>query len=1358
MEHRREFKEEAEIVEEKAEESPDEVQTSAAVSGTTHQTRDLSVRGRCRVWETGPPVSASLGAMKALVRKLNMLLLDPPHGCSSQSVKEKMQLLKQDVEKISSCLDTLSQMEDPPQMAKCWMNEVRDLSYNLEGYIDSLHVQAADTSVAGSIKTTRSRRKWFSRDRTPKKPTLDDQIVGTVSELRIYVQDAMKRHEMYGLKFFSTSRCTLAPVVHMLPTPMPYGETSDIVINDSMNEFINSLANDGADPQQLKVSSVLGSAYLGKTILARVLYNRIGLQFDCRAFIRVSKNPDMKKIFQDMLSELVWQPYQPQYCKEVDLINTIKYYLQNKRYLIIIDDLWSASVWDIINRALPKGSHGSRIITTTQIEDVAFRCCCYQPELVFEMKPLDDHHSRKLFFNRLSGSESDCPEQFKEILNEIVEICGGLPLATVSIASLLASQPALTIDLLTYIRQSLSSLFSANPTSERTRQALNLSFHNLPQCLKTCLLYLSMYQEGYTFYKDDLVKQWMAEGFIDTREGQDVEKLAESYLNQLISRRFIQPMRINFNNEVLSCAVHDMVHDLIAHKSAEENFIMAIDHSCGRNVALSHKVRRLSFLLGDARYDKIQANIIKSQLRSLKFSGKLECMPSITEYKVLRVLDLHVLGHDGDQNLDLTGISELFQLIYLKIACDGHFIKLPTNGLQCLETLNIIDATVVTYPWSLPQLLHLSLPFEQHLLDGIGRSQSPLGSFIAGSSVRLNNLQDLHLTATMSDLRSSKKALCSLIEGHANLKSLVMAHGSRDNNNQDRYYLDANTSFDKMEPPPLLQRFECPPTNGMIHFIIPKWVGKLDNLSVLKITVCELVLSCVDMLRGMPALTALSLYVGITTYEKIIFDKAGFSSLKYFKLRCTTGMSWLKFEAGAMPNLLKLKTVFTAILTHQNLFFTSNHTRFEQYKHGNPLIIIEHMPGLREISAKFGGATVDVEYALRTFVSNHPSNPTINMQPNSPKYDKTERPADERIPWLLESSLSLDGSGDRRQSIRLDVNGEASAQCPPEWEGCYKFTLDELRSATRNFSEENLLGTLGEDDLDHMYRGVVGGKQMVTIIKLTQNNAYRLAHLQVVYSEMMQHPHLVKLLGYCNQDQHSILVYEYMHRGSLKHHLSKSTVDLIFSLPWLTRLKIAVGVAKGLSFLHEPANSEISGQFNASSILLASDYTAKLWGFGLAMRDHSTVSNRKNDDIYEFGMVLLELLAGRPWFDEKRLGPQENLVTWLHTYLSHKGKLHNIMDPRLEGKYSLSAAWSTVDIACQCVLFANKKPPSMRDVVDTLEPLLSDDRNDGQSKKNIFSRWRSLLIPYGAVEGRGKSKQGEEVEERTVGASTLPMH
>ncbi|XP_048546523.1 disease resistance protein RGA5-like isoform X2 [Triticum urartu] len=1296
MEHLRE------IVEEEAKEPPD---VHKLILSDPSLTRDVSTRGRERgkVRATRVPSSASLGAARSLVGKLDMLHIAPPKGCSSGRVNDGIRLLKDDVEQLSSYLDELLEVEELPPTAKCWMNEARDLSYKMEDYIDNLFV----------ANNTRILRKFFNYVKTPW------ELKRTVYKFRIYVQEAIQRYEVYVLSYFNVKnslRHRFVSLGPMLPTPY-----EDIVIDDQINEVIGLLANN--EDQQIKVVSVLGSACLGKTTLATMVYNKIGKQYSSRAFIRVPRKPDMKSIFRDILSQLQQQQHPPEDCKEVDLIDMIKEYLQDKRYLIIIDDVWTAFVWDIINHALPKGGRGSRIITTTEIEDVALTCSCYQPERVFVMKPLDDHHSKKLFFSRAFGSESDCPEEFRDVCTDIVEICGGLPLATVSIASLLASQPVISIDLLKYIHQSLSSrISSASSTSERTRQALNLSFNNLPNYLKTCLMYLSMYPQGYKFCKDDLVKQYVAEDFIDTTEGQDIHKVAESYINQLIDRRFIKPVSMNYNNEVLSCAVHDAVHDLIAYKSVEENFIVALDYS-QKKVPISHNVRRLSLLFDNARYAKKPSNIKSSQVRSLAYSGLLECMPCMKEFKLLRVLNLQLFSHGrrGGDTVDLTGISKMFQLRYLKITCDVC-IKLPKQMgvLRYLETLDVRDATITDVPWiHLPHLLHLSLPVERHLLDWIFN----IGFVSLATLGKVNCLQDLHLTIPSVPPSDNQERIMEalghcLIGGHGNLKTFVVAHGYSIKNGALGGTSKVAVSWHNMAPPPRLERFECSPHSCIIFYKIPPWVKMLVNLCILKIAVRDMQMSCVDILRGLPALIALSLYVETAPYEKIIFDKSGFSVLMYFKLRFMSGIARIIFLKDAMPDLLKLKLGFNAI------------PQVDQYEHG--IISIGRMPSVKEISAKFGGAASDGVYDL---VKNHPSNPKVKRSPD--KSEETESPP----PGIIDVKI---------------------------------FTLYELIDATSNFSRNNILG---EDDFGHIYKGtVVGFGPIAAVNGHKWTTMYQQTDLRDL--GMMQHPHLVRLLGYCYQDEHRILVYEYMPKGSLKHHLLENPP---VPLPWSTRLNIAVGVAEGLAFLQEHGKRISYSGLKASNILLDSDYTAKLWGFRPAMdggvrKDGAYILTAERDVYYFLGVVLLELLSGQPCMDKNR-----NLVQCSRSYMylldtgqtrklprsmepTIEDKLRRIMDPSLEGRYSSSAAWSTAQMAHRCL--HDEEPPSMHEILDALEPLLDDHAKDGPRPRIGMRPPKESVAkrrPVGAVQGRGKAKQqqAKEVDQPTTRASnsavTPPM-
>ena len=212
------------------------------------------------------------------------------------------------------------------------------------------------------------------------------------------------------------------------------------------------------------------------------------------------------------------------------------------RYIIVIDDIWDAIAWNFIRCALPENKNGSRVITTTRIETVATTCCSNHYEYVYKMRPLSSEDSRMLFLNRVFGSEDACPPNLGEISAEILKRCGGLPLAIITISSLLASQRMKLKERWEHVLNSLSSNFEVNPTLEGMRQILSLSYISLPHCLKACMLYLGVYPEDHEINKYDLVRQWVAQGFISKELGRDPEDVVEGYFNELVNRSIIQPV------------------------------------------------------------------------------------------------------------------------------------------------------------------------------------------------------------------------------------------------------------------------------------------------------------------------------------------------------------------------------------------------------------------------------------------------------------------------------------------------------------------------------------------------------------------------------------------------------------------------------------------------------------------------------------------------------------------------------------------------------------------------------------------------------------------------------------------------
>ncbi|KAL0393811.1 UNVERIFIED_CONTAM: putative serine/threonine-protein kinase PBL15 [Sesamum latifolium] len=295
----------------------------------------------------------------------------------------------------------------------------------------------------------------------------------------------------------------------------------------------------------------------------------------------------------------------------------------------------------------------------------------------------------------------------------------------------------------------------------------------------------------------------------------------------------------------------------------------------------------------------------------------------------------------------------------------------------------------------------------------------------------------------------------------------------------------------------------------------------------------------------------------------------------------------------------------------------------------------------------------------------------------------------------------------------------------------YDFQLSELRGVTQNFSSNFLLGEGGfgrvhKGYIDESLRaGLKAQPVAVKLLDIEGLQGHREWLAEVIFLGQLRHPNLVKLIGYCCEDEERLLVYEFMPRGSLENHLFKR---LSISLPWATRLKIAIGAAKGLAFLHGAEKPVIYRDFKTSNILLDSDFNAKLSDFGLAKMgpegSNTHVTTRvmgtygyaapeyvstghltTKSDIYSFGVVLLELLTGRRAMEKLRPKSDQNLVDWARPYLSSSRRLRCIMDPRLAGQYSVKGAKEMGLLALQCVSLNPKARPKMPAIIETLESL-----------------------------------------------------
>ncbi|CAN1846811.1 Serine/threonine-protein kinase PCRK1 [Linum perenne] len=311
------------------------------------------------------------------------------------------------------------------------------------------------------------------------------------------------------------------------------------------------------------------------------------------------------------------------------------------------------------------------------------------------------------------------------------------------------------------------------------------------------------------------------------------------------------------------------------------------------------------------------------------------------------------------------------------------------------------------------------------------------------------------------------------------------------------------------------------------------------------------------------------------------------------------------------------------------------------------------------------------------------------------------------------------------------------------------FSFAELKSATKGFSRSLLIG---EGGFGCVYRGVVRvpncdgdgySEPLDVAIKQLNRHGFQVEYLvlqghkewinEVNFLGVVSHPNLVKLVGYCAEDDERgmqrLLVYELMRNKSLEDHLLARVPT---PLPWITRLKIAQNAARGLAYLHEEMDFQlIFRDFKTSNILLDEDFNAKLSDFGLARQgppeglSHISTSVvgtvgyaapeyvqtgrlTAKSDVWSFGVVLYELITGRRVMERNLPRGEQKLLEWVRPYVSDPKKFHLIVDARMEGKYCLRSAQRAAGLANKCLSRQPKSRPRMSEVVELLENIISE--------------------------------------------------
>lgn len=362
----------------------------------------------------------------------------------------------------------------------------------------------------------------------------------------------------------------------------------------------------------------------------------------------------------------------------------------------------------------------------------------------------------------------------------------------------------------------------------------------------------------------------------------------------------------------------------------------------------------------------------------------------------------------------------------------------------------------------------------------------------------------------------------------------------------------------------------------------------------------------------------------------------------------------------------------------------------------------------------------------------------VVMQAHDSAIDKHEKPSSlkfEANNYERGSFLSLSGGSGSTRSLDSPVSAapEVSHLGWGHW-----YTLRELEAATDNFADSNVLG---EGGYGIVYRGQLPDSTLIAVKNLLNNRgqAEKEFRVEVEAIGRVRHKNLVRLLGYCAEGAHRMLVYEYVDNGNLEQWLH-GPLSQTNTLPWEARMRIVMGTAKGLAYLHEALEPKVVHRdIKSSNILVDAQWNAKVSDFGLAKllgSGKSHVTTRvmgtfgyvapeyantgllnERSDVYSFGVLLMEIITGRDPVDYNRAAGEINLVDWLKQMVGNR-RSEEVADPSMEVKPTSRALKRALLVALRCVDPDALKRPKMGHVVHMLEAEefpFRDDRKAGSS-------------------------------------------
>lgn len=819
--------------------------------------------------------------------------------------QEELENLESSLSTIAAVLEDAEELQVKDKAVQNWLMKLKDAVYDADAVVDEFATKALQQKVKSQNHTNQWR---FSLLQIPNSVALHMKMAYMIKDinkrLNAIALERVNFHFREGTRDVEKEDDEWRQTHSFVIESEVFGREKDKA------EIVDMLIGRG-NGEDLSVIPIVGMGGIGKTTLAQLAFNdeQVKGSFKLRMWVCVSEDFDVQR-----LTKAIIEAATRERCDllGMDLLQTcLRERLAGEKFLLVLDDVWSEDYekWDRLRTLLRGGAKGSKIIVTSRSTRVAAVMgslpTCY-------LARLSDDDCWNLFRKRAfgNGGAEETPSMVA-IGKEIVNKCGGVPLAIKTLGSLMHSRREEQEWL--YVKD--NELWKLPQEREGILPALRISYNHLPPYLKRCFAYCAVFPKDYDINKERLIQMWIAEGLVEPSDADEqLESVGNNYFYYLLWRSFFQVAGEDEDGSIVSCKIHDLMHDLA-------QFVAGVECStieAGSRQIIPKRTRHISLICNTRKLEFPKCLYKAKNLHTFLALTERQEAVQVPQTLFSTFKQLHVLILSGAEMKHLpNSIGKLIHLRFLDLShTDIEALPKSLSSLVNLHTLNLSYCfELQELPKTTSNLICLRHIIIDHchslskMPPRIGKltSLQTLSQFIVGKErgCRLEELKLLNLKGelaikSLENVTYRREAMQANLQHKHNLSLLKL---SWEHDYIGRYAVDVcETVLEALKPHENLKKFHLKRYMGTRF---PTWMmdAILTKLVEIKLKNCK---NC-ELLPPLGQLPVLKyLYItgmdAVTCIDKEFYGNGatkGFPFLKHLEICDMPNLEeWLNFDEG----------------------------------------------------------------------------------------------------------------------------------------------------------------------------------------------------------------------------------------------------------------------------------------------------------------------------------------------------------------------------------------------------------------------------------------------------------------------------